>query len=232
MGLSTISNELSEDAAMSVADQFVEECARAQSQLEDQCGFIGDGTSTYGTITGLFPKVYGLNGTVANIQALQVQTGTGSFSGLTLNNFYQVQGRIQTKGFANARWYMNPSFYAGVARPLLNAQSDDLTQVVGGITVGSFLGYPVEFVEVMPFNWEINKVFAWFGNLSLASMFGDRRNNTIGFSDSALNSFENDETAVRMTCRFDINIHDVGTAHATASSRVKGPIAGLISAAS
>ena len=50
-----------------------------------------------------------------------------------------------------------------------------------------------------------------FGDMALATCFGDRRSNTISFSDSALNAFEQDEIVVRGTERFDFNLHSPGT---------------------
>jgi hypothetical protein len=41
-----------EDAIISIADDLAEEIVYAFSLKEDQCGFIGDGTSTYGGIVG------------------------------------------------------------------------------------------------------------------------------------------------------------------------------------
>ena len=56
--------------------------------------------------------------------------------------------------------------------------------------------------------------------------FADRRDNTIAFSDSALNAFEQDEIVVRGTERFDINFHAPGT------SSEAGPMVALKLAAS
>ena len=50
-----------------------------------------------------------------------------------------------------------------------------------------------------------------FGDLGMACSFGDRRSNTISFSDSALNAFEQDEIVVRGTERFDFQVHTPGT---------------------
>lgn len=232
--LTTFSAELNEDAAMNVADLFVEECALAQSTLEDTCGFLGAGTGAHGGISGLQTKALSLSGTIANIQCLNVQSGTGSFSGLVIGDFYATQARVQTmaRNSGRCKWYMNPSFLDRWANPLVNAQINDRTQIVNGRPVSMFLGYPVEFCEILPHQWVASQVYAWFGDLSLAAMFGDRRGNSVAFSDSALGAFENNEIAARMDCRFGITVHDLGTASATASARVKGPMAGLISAAS
>jgi len=48
-----LSTELAEDALINVADWVVAEIAYAFASKEDDCGFLGDGTSTYGGIQGL-----------------------------------------------------------------------------------------------------------------------------------------------------------------------------------
>jgi len=59
---------------------------------------------------------------------------------------------------------------------------------------------------------------------------GDRRGVTIGMSTEGTvgsdNLFEQDCSAIRGTTRFDINVHDVGTA------TVAGPVVALIGKAS
>ena len=60
-----------------------------------------------------------------------------------------------------------------------------------------------------------------FGDLSMAAYFGDRRQTSIAFSDSALNAFEQDEIAVRGSERFDINVANVG------DTVEAGPIVGM-----
>jgi HK97 family phage major capsid protein len=51
--LTRMSTELSEDAVVSVADLLTSEIAYAMASKEDDCGFNGDGTSTYGGIRGI-----------------------------------------------------------------------------------------------------------------------------------------------------------------------------------
>jgi HK97 family phage major capsid protein len=77
-----------------------------------------------------------------------------------------------------------------------------------------FLGFPVEFSQVMPTATAATTVFALLGDFSLAASFGDRQQNIISFSEHASvggqSVFERNEVAVRAVERFDINVHDVG----------------------
>jgi len=110
------------------------------------------------------------------------------------------------------------------------------TEINDGVRQRTFLGYPVEFAQSMPTAEANSQVCALFGDLQKAADFGDRRSETISFSDTAViggeSLWERDQLGIRGTQRFDINVHDVGNAHATAASRVPGPIVGLITAAS
>jgi HK97 family phage major capsid protein len=89
------------------------------------------------------------------------------------------------------------------------------------------LGYPVNLCEALPSTEANSQVCALFGDLSQAAAFGSRRGMTIGTSDSTTlpgdsNSvFATDEVAMRATQRFDILVHDIGTA------TVAGPVVGL-----
>jgi hypothetical protein len=66
--------------------------------------------------------------------------------------------------------------------------------------------------------------------VSSAARLGDRRQSALALSEHS--RFANDEIEIRGTQRLDIVVHDVGNAHATAASRVPGPIVGLLMAAS
>ena len=98
-----------------------------------------------------------------------------------------------------------------------------------------FMGYPVEFVQIMPKVVANSQVCCLLGDMSLAVDFGDRRQTTIAFSrDASVDSvsmFETNQIAVKATSRFDIVAHDVGNQSATAALRVAGPVVGLMTAA-
>jgi HK97 family phage major capsid protein len=48
-----MSTEIAEDAVIAIADWLVGEIAYAFASKEDDCGFNGDGTSTYGGMRGI-----------------------------------------------------------------------------------------------------------------------------------------------------------------------------------
>jgi HK97 family phage major capsid protein len=223
--LTTISNELNEDATISLGDDFASEVAFAFAEKEDLCGFTGTGSSAFHGIVGLQQAFTNL-GTVGN--SASVVDGTGStWSSLVLADFNALTGKILVRARRNAKWYCSSQFYAEVMERLAYASGGvTVTDIKDGAPQQSFLGYPVELSEVLP-NASATGFPCFFGDLTLAAMFGDRRGTTIAFSDSALNAFEQDEIAARGTTRFDIVVHDVGNNNATAANRKRGPIGAL-----
>jgi HK97 family phage major capsid protein len=229
--LAIFSSELQEDAIINIADDLAFEIAYAFANKEDECGFNGDGTSTYGGITGVIQKLLGLSSTIGDIAGLVVGTGN-TYVELTLADFNAVVGRLpQYADTANAKWFMHKTFYHQVAEKLaLAAGGVTSSEVSAGMRTFRFLGYPVQFAQVLPKAEANSQVCALLGDLALASKFGDRRQTTV-FLDP-YSKTATDQLQIRGTQRIDINVHDVGNASATASARQAGPVVGLITAAS
>lgn len=226
------SSELNEDAVISIAQRIAQEIAYAFAVAEDQAGFNGDGTSTYGGMVGLREKLKGLSGTIANIAGLVVGAGN-AYSELTLANFRSTIAKCPTYAKNGASWVMSPSFFYDTVVGLVQAAGGLTgTEIVQGtgITREFFLGYPVNLVEVMPTTEANSQVCALFGNYKLAATLGDRRSVSVAVSEHE--AFTTDRLTIRGTQRIDINVHDVGNASATAGLRVPGPVVGLITAAS
>jgi len=223
------SSELTEDTIIQWADFLAQEIALSQAQKIDDCAFNGDATSTYGNITGARERLKGLSGTIADIAGLVVGTGN-LYSELTLADHHAVVGKIASYARMGAEWYCSPTYFYSVIVPLqLSVGGVTMAEVVAG-GQPKFLGYPVNFVEVMPTVQANSQVCALFANFRMGSLFGDRRKITLKSSDIPLMS--SDQIMTVATSRFDINHHDVGNADATAANRVTGAICGLITAAS
>ena len=221
MVLTTVSNELNEDAFVNLADDVAGEIAYAFAKKEDECGFVGDGSSTFGGILGV------ANTIAAGTENVQfVDHGATTISGLTAASVSAFMALLpQYADTPNAKFYMHKStWHAGFADLLLDAGGNTGRDISSGFGEPSFLGYPVVFTQAMANcsqTQSADVVGALFGDLSLAASFGDRRQTTIQISDSALNAFEQDELAIRGTERFDINVHDTG------DSAESGPVVGL-----
>lgn len=220
--------ELSMDAVMSIGDDLVGEIAYAFSDKEDDCAFNGDGTSTYGRITGVRAALNTAAGSPTTTSAGGIIVGAGNaYSELTLANFESVIGVLpQYADNPNTTWVCHKTFYHTVMqRVALAAGGVTAREINDGMATLMFLGYPVRISQKMPSTEANSQVCALLGDFTLGASFGDRSTDTIAFSDSAYvgseSVFERDEIAVRGTERFDINVHDVG------SSSAAGPIVGL-----
>lgn len=209
--VTTISSELNEDNVVNLGDDLAGEIAYAFALKEDDCGFNGDGTSTYGGIVGLDASLTDTTYQVADM----TQT---TYAAVTLANL--TVGLRKLPAWAsqrnNVKIYCSKNAYHGIFERLaMNAGGVTAAEMVNGIAQPRFYGYPVEFTQVIPVTEQDGAEFAYFGDLSLGCYFGDRRQQTVAFSDSALNAFEQDEIAVRGTQRFDIVCANVGSAAAS-----------------
>jgi len=233
MVLTKYSNELNEDAVLNIGDDLAGEIAYAFALKEDQCGFLGDGTSAYGGITGVNTALRAVDATIANIAGLIVSSGSGfagNYNGIALGDFNDVVAKLPEYADVpgDTRWYCSKFFWGSVMQRLATAAGGArVSDIIDTPQQKSFLGYPVAISQVMPKTSAVSQICCLFGNLRLASRLGDRRMTTIQMSEHALNAFEQDEVVIRGTERFDIVVHDVGD-----KAGNPGPIVGLITAAS
>jgi HK97 family phage major capsid protein len=210
--------ELAEDAIINLADDLAGEIAYAFALKEDQCGFTGDGTSTYGGITGITNKMLNIS---SNKSLVVATTGHTTYATLTLTDFHSATAALPLYAQPGAKWYCSRAAFAASMERLAYAGGGNTTLTIGGGFGLSFLGYPVVLSQVLDatLGSNVNTLGIIFGDLSLGVTMGDRRGITIKSSDQRY--FELDQLALLGTERFDINCHDVGTAAAA------GPLVGL-----
>jgi HK97 family phage major capsid protein len=93
---------------------------------------------------------------------------------------------------------------------------------VNGITVPTFLGFPVEITPVLPQvgTTLAGSVMVAFGDLSMAGTLGDRRKVTVNFTTERF--ADTDQIGVFGSERVDIVNHDLG------DNTTAGPIVGLV----
>ena len=227
--IARISNEVNADAAINFGDDLIGEIAYAFAAKEDDCAFNGDGTSTYGGIIGVRPKLQDHDGTgTDSIGAVAQGTGT-TWGAQVLADFEGLVGVLpQYADTPNAAWLCHKTYYHSVMASLLHASGGTPgSEIASGDRSPRplFLGYPVMFSQQYPSATATTQLSVTLGDHSMAARFGDRQQESFAFSDSAyVNSesvFERDQIAVRGTERFDINVHDVGDASNY------GPVVGL-----
>lgn len=204
--LSHFSSELDEDAVISIADNFAREAAYAMALKEDQCGFLGDGTSTYGLIRGVLPQleVSGMAGRVV------AASGHDTFAEVDATDIAKLIAGLPAYALPGAKFFCSSVAKAIVFDRLLTGAGGNTMVNVGGNVVPSYNGYPIIVSQVLPSTQStINlTTLILFGDLSMASIMGQRRGVTLSRTDAL--KFAEDQVSVKATERFDINVHGVG----------------------
>lgn len=221
--LATYPSALGDDAILNLADMFAQEIAYALSYKEDQCGFIGDGTSTYGGIVGAAVKINDGNHAGGIYTAA---SGNVSFETLDLEDFEGAVAKLPEYAKPMAKWYISSAGYAASMMRLMYAAGGNTVQTIGGGTGPSFLGYPVVISQVLnsTLGSDTSKIKALFGDLTMSSTLGDRRGIIIASSRDRY--FAERQVAILGVERFDINNHDLG------NSTTAGPLVALKTAGS
>jgi HK97 family phage major capsid protein len=217
------SSELNDDAVISMADDLAGEIAYAFAYQEDLCGFLGDGTSTYGGMRGLFPKI---DDGAATASIYTAAAGNTQFGTLDLVDFHGVTGKLPLYARMGAKWYISPAGFADSMERLAHATGGATKADIGSGSMATFLGYPVVLSPVLnsTLTAQVSTVVAVFGNLQMSSLFGDRSGVSIDVSTERY--FEFDQLAIRGKQRFDIVNHSLGT------TSVAGPVIALKTPAS
>jgi HK97 family phage major capsid protein len=206
MVLGRVSNEMFEDPIVSFGDYLTGSIARACAYAEDNAGFNGDGTSTYGGIVGLKSALNA--GSVATALA-----NDNTLAELTVDPIHEAMGKLPNYEGIMPKWYMHKSVWENGFKRLAFGQGDP-THFAAGMPQ-LFMGYPVEFVNVMPQGGPTtdlaSTIVAYFGDLAMAAAMGEARGLSIAASDAPY--FTSDATAIRGTRRLDIVIHETGTSN-------------------
>jgi len=201
-----MSKEVTEDSIVNLADDLAGEIAYAFAKKEDECLFLGDGSSTYGGIVGL-------KSAVAAGSKVTAATGNTAFSTLDLEDFEQMVGKLPEYAVAGARWYISRQGWANSMLRLAEAAGGNtVSQIAQGAPL-QFLGFPVTIAQVMNSTLTAQTStdgLAYLGNLQLAVSMGTRRG--VSIEVDASRYFEFDQFAIKGTQRFDINVHEKGTA--------------------
>ncbi len=206
--IARMTSELAEDSIIDIGEAVVMAIGEAFAKAEDYCGFLGDGTSTYGSMTGIIPLID------ANtpLKGLYIPEGVSALEDLTNAHMRKIISLIPGKYREGCKWYCNSTVYDAVMAPILdaaggNAQSD-LEQGPGRLR---FKGYDVVESQILPDAESIDpeENVLIFGNLRAGAKFGDRRMMTISRSTEVF--WTTDEIAIKGTQRFQTKIHEPGT---------------------
>jgi HK97 family phage major capsid protein len=218
-GIALLSSEVDEDAVIDLADNLASEFAYALALKEDQCGFLGDGTSTYGGIRGLGNILVAGQSLVGAVDAA---TGHDTFAEIDTSDLAKVMAVLPA-------YVMSPKWYCSkvgaelvFGRIQAAAGGNTVVTLAEGVPQRTYMGYPIVISQVLPTSQgDLSDVpMLYFGDLAMAATLGNRRGITVALSGDRY--FDSDQIGVKVTERVDIVVHDVGdTANA-------GPVVALV----
>lgn len=217
--LTQISNELLADSVINVMDDVAMEAGN-QLALQQDLEFIqGDGTGTYGSETGLISSC----GAAGTHDLASTET---SWADATLDDFNTCMSLVADKFWNDGQmaWIMRRQVYSEVVTKLLYAAGGNtVTSIAGGVRPELF-GYPIYFTDKMPAD-AVSTYIAFFGNFREAAVIGDRQ--SVQVASSMDYGFNLDVMTLRLTSRYDINVHE-----SPGSGTSYGAYAGIKTAAS
>lgn len=219
MVLSRMSSEVSEDAIIKLADKLAEEIGLSFALKEDQCGFLGTGTSTYGGITGVLTKATDGSHALASIEAAATHD---LFSEIDADDLLALMAGVPLYAKQGSAWFCSPTAKALVFDAIKMAGGGTTSTMLAELQADSFLGYPIYVTPVMndvTTSLDTLPMIA-FGNLGMAATLGSRSEIRVALSGERY--FELDQVGIRGTERFDIVAHDLG------SATVKSPFVVLV----
>lgn len=200
------SSELEEDTAVAFLAVVTESIAEAIFTKEDDAGFIGDGTPTYGSFTGL------VNAATAGVT---MASGKTAFADADADDFKAVRDSVSLARRRGAKWFLHPDIISNV-EGLKDLQGRYIYRGPGDNRPALLWGYPIanngEGVESMPAASAsaASKKFVAFGN-PRHMLMGMRRELEFAVSKEAilntaadaisLNAFQADATILRATER-------------------------------
>lgn len=170
----TLTRELLQEQEIDFISFLGSRVAEGFAQSEDEAFFIGDGTSTYGSFTGLLENT--------SVNEVTMASGDGSFQDLTVKLLRDMQDSTPQGAHANAKYYMHRS----ILNVVRNLREDAVT---AGDGAGAFLykaptaaepanidGYPIVLVEAMPAIGDdaVDTSFILFGDLRKTTIRGVR----------------------------------------------------------
>jgi HK97 family phage major capsid protein len=216
-----VSGELEEDALIDIGDLLMTLAAYAFASKEDDCGFYGDGTSTYGGTVGITTQLLDGNHNAGKVVAA---TGHDTFAEIDNTDLSNLIGKLPAYALVDAGWFVSQMGYAMTLCRLANAAGGIVIQETAtGRRLPHFMGFPVYLTQVLPqVTTDLsNLVMLAFGDMRKAATLADRRQPTIARADQA-QTFIQDQVQFRVTERVDINVQNLG------DNSTAGAIVGLV----
>ncbi len=159
-GLIQTPREIREQSIVALGQYIARLAAVAAAQVEDEWGFLADGSGTYESVSGV-AKIASDNSKLVQLASTKTATADA-----TVANFRSIFSKVNSRILATGRWYLHATWRAYL--PELNTQANQYTYTENGGEPRLF-GYPITFTEVLaPYSASANPsaYFAAFGDLS------------------------------------------------------------------
>jgi HK97 family phage major capsid protein len=212
------SSELEDDSAPDLAEYLAQEMGFAFATKEDDCGWNGDGTSTYRGIMGITKLLIDGSHNAGKVSAV---AGHDTYAELDSVDLTNLVGAVPAYALPGAKWYAsNYAFATSICR---------LSGTNGGIQSFNgkpyFMGFQVEIVPQLPqvATTLAATVMIVFGDLELSSTVGNRKQLTMARSAERL--LDTDQILFKGTERVSIVNHSLG------DNTTAGPVVGLVGTA-
>ena len=159
----TLTSELIEDEEIDLAAFIAGRVAEGLAKQEDEAFFKGDGTSTYGSFTGLLED--------SNVN--EVTMAGSTFASIDADDLIDMVDATPQGALANAKFYMHRTIMSYI-RKLKDSDNQYIYQRPSESGPATIWGYPVVMVEAMPSKTDTAAAtsFVLFGDLKKACIFG------------------------------------------------------------
>ncbi len=161
----TMTSELIEDQEIDLWGFLKERIAEGFAKAKDEAFFIGDGSSTYGSFTGL----------LENDEIEDVQAAGDEFDELTADDLMNLKSKAPQSVRKTGKYYMNETIM-NIVRVLKDKSGRYIFQEPSATGPATIWGRPVVEVEVMPDIGDsaAETPFVLFGDLKKACILGEK----------------------------------------------------------
>ena len=215
MALVNVDMELFEDSRTNLGNYLATEFAYAMGYKEDQAAFIGDGSPTYGGITGILNS--------DRVTVVLMTTGGDAFGGVNYQELCSVEAELADMGFDNAAWLMHATVLARL-KVLIDFAGTPIWQKPSEKEPAELMGYKHHITGFFPraSASAADSRFLAFGNFGQGLLYGTRSRLAIDFSDAA--RFDYLQRSFRAYERIDIAVAGFTEDERTAHPELRNPI--------
>ena len=220
MSLTQVSTELMEDSAVNIADFLGFDIGQKFAEAEDDAWLNGDGTSTYGGIVGVRPKLVDGNHAAG---ASDATAGDNTIPEIIAGDLDTVRSLVPEYASPNAVWACSKLAKSLVFDAITRAAGGNTMESLGGKPAPAYLGDEIVTSPKMPASATTdyeNVAMLLYGDFMKACSLGTRREIRVRILGELYAAA--DQIGVQATERVDIVTHDLG------DGTTAGPVVGLI----